>query len=480
MKDEYRREMEQLGPRQEELERLYTMIEGGTFMKRKMKLGCRAVAAIAVCAVLMVSAAAAAAPTVWDALMAQLGVFAPYSQTIEGVSCTDQGIEIQVLRTLADDLTAQIYFTVQDVEQDRLDQLLTLTGRLTAGVEQQRDEKDPSVFIGGGFPSTRYFTLVSYEPETKTALLSATIHYYEDAQPTREAELSITGMTTRLGTLYSNVVTIPCASVTGEVLKSLPVGKNDTVILTPGDVVNSGYTNSILPSKKVVLAPGQTPMAIKGTEDMRVSSMGFASDGCFHILLDFAEGVKRGRSVFTGELNPLFCTLWDGVGGDDRLYTFQETLMEGGGSVDILFPLITVDDLGKLQSCEAGLYGDYLRPGTDIEGNWSVQFELEYYPSATLDWTGELDGCQVRQVTISPLSVTMYSNNTGTFADAELCAVMKDGTTVTAEPGSGRYANMEAVGGKGYDAFNTWKFTEPVEVEDIVSLTLRGGTIPVN
>ena len=49
MRDEYRREMEQFGPTQEELDRLCDMIEGGTIMKRKIWLGCRAAAALAVC-----------------------------------------------------------------------------------------------------------------------------------------------------------------------------------------------------------------------------------------------------------------------------------------------------------------------------------------------------------------------------------------------------------------------------------------------
>ena len=35
LSEQYKREMERFGPRQEELERLYTLIEGGTDMKWK-------------------------------------------------------------------------------------------------------------------------------------------------------------------------------------------------------------------------------------------------------------------------------------------------------------------------------------------------------------------------------------------------------------------------------------------------------------
>lgn len=136
LKDRYKQELERLGPGQEELERLYTLIEGGTDMKWKKWLGRRAVAAIAVCAALTLTATAAAVPAVWQSLQEHLGPFAPYAQTIKGASCSDQGIKIQILSALSDDLAARFYLSVQDVEGDRLNQFLELTGRLTAGEEK--------------------------------------------------------------------------------------------------------------------------------------------------------------------------------------------------------------------------------------------------------------------------------------------------------------------------------------------------------
>ena len=474
MRDEYRREMEQFGPTQEELDRLCGMIEGGTIMKRKMWLGCRAAAALAVCAALTLTAAVAAAPTVWDALTEELGLFGPYAQVVEGASCTDQGIRLQVVNALSDDLEAKVYFTLQDLEQDRLNEYLSLSGTLTAGVAEANEGKDPSVIIGSGFPSTRYFELVSYDPDTKTALLRAAINYDEDAQPSHEAELSITGMSTRQSKIKTD---IPCAAATGATLKSLPVTKADQVVFKPSDIINSGYTDDVLPSRKVVLAPEQNPMPIAGTEDMWVSSMGFASDGCLHIRLGFAEGV-RPRLFQDGE-SDLLTGLYGETSGDGTRYSsvFQQTLVKGG--LDILYPLIRVEDLDELQTCEMALAGTYFRPGLDLEGDWTVEFNMDYYSSVTLDWTGEIDGSYVREVSISPLSVTMYSSNTGSFAYTDLYAVKKDGSIITAQPSAARYANMGADGGKGWDAFNAWKFDEPVNLADIVSLTLKDASIPV-
>lgn len=499
MKEEYRREMEQLGPRPEELKRLYAVIEGGTEMKKAKRLGGKA-AAVLVCAALMVTAAAAAtAPAVWEALQARLGAFAPYAQTIEGAACADQGVEVRVLSAISDDLEARVYLSVQDVEEDRLNEFLTLDGKLVAGEEKALEGDSVSGLRMIEPFSTSRFELVSYDAKTKTALLSARVSYDELTQPNGAARLDITGMTTRKGSMRGSV---SCASVTGAELKSLPAGENDKVIFKlyhvrrfgndPKYVYDNG-TDYFLPDEQVVLAPGQTPMGIEGTEDMRVSSMGFASDGCFHIRLEFADGVapetfeitdfdmETGTNLTAGQISSMLsCDL---IGNEDdvdmKFVVVRETLVEGG--MDVLFPLLKAEDLKEIQSRQARVYGTYTRPGTAIEGSWSTEFELDYYPSTVLGWTGELAGWQVKRVTVSPLSVTMNSNASGGLR-IPLYAVKKDGSAVAAQPSTSGYHNVGAMSGgeDRWEAYTTWKFEEPVEVEDVVSLKLGDAVIPVN
>ena len=480
MKEEYRREMEQLGPRPEELERLYRVMEGGAEMKKTKRLGGKA-AAVLVCAALMVTAAAAATvPAVWEALQDRLGAFAPYAQTIEGAACADQGVEVRVLSAISDDLEAWVYLSVRDVEEDRLNEFLTLDGKLTAG-EAKEPEEGSVLWMWFTEPfSTSRFELVSYDAETKTALLSARVSYDAWTQPNGAARLDITGMTTQKGRMRGSV---SCASVTGAELKSLPAGENDKVIfklyhrLGLSKYVYDDGTDYFLPDEQVVLAPGQTPMDIEGTEDMRISSMGFASDGCFHIRLELAQGVAPELGEDDG-VSRLCISLSDGD-WDGDYYIYQERLVEGG--IDILFPLLKAENLEGIQSREAGIFGGYTRPGTDIEGSWSTEFELDYYPSTVLDWTGELDGWQVERVTVSPLSVTMKSNASGGL-DIPLYAVKKDGSTVAAQLGRSGYNNVGAMRREEekWEAYATWKFEEPVEVEDLVSLRLGDAVIPVN
>lgn len=440
-------------------------------MDRKQKLGCRAVLAIAACAVLTVTAAAAAIPAVWETMQDHLGAFAPYAQPVKGAYAADQGVKVQVLSALSDDLETRVYLSVQDMEGDRLDEHLTLEGRLENGERKDPDVEPPRVSVSTVVGSGQ-FDLISYDPEAKTALFSASVLYGEDKQPSQYARLSLTGMTTRKAKMNNDA---SLGAIGGEVLNSLPMGAEDRTILSPSDIINLGYTDDILPDEQVVLAPEQNPMPIEGTEDMWISSMGLASDGRFHIRLGFADGV----SILDEKDDHWFlCALLPYEIRDTLGEPYRETLVPGG--VDILFPLINAGNLEAIHGCTARFYGRYTRPGTDIQGTWDIQFPLEHYPSTVLGWTGEVTGRQVRQVTISPLSVTMYSNNAGGFASATLYAVKKDGSIVAAEPGTGRYSGVGPAGSTVWDAYNTWQFEEPVDVEDVASLTLHGVTIPVS
>ena len=186
MKDRYRCEMERLCPRPEELERLYAMLEEGAAVRQRKWIGRRA-AAVLLAAGLTLTAAAAAVPAVWNVLTDHLGSFAPYAQTVEGAACSSQGVRLQVVSALSDDLEAQVYLSVQDLEQDRLDECLSLSGRLVTGTEKKTEGESAPLSVGD--VGTSWFQLLSYDPDTKTALFSATVSYGDTAQPSQNAKL---------------------------------------------------------------------------------------------------------------------------------------------------------------------------------------------------------------------------------------------------------------------------------------------------
>ena len=350
---------------------------------------------------------------------------------------------------------------VRDVEGDRLDSQLTLRC---------------------GADSDLAGRLVEYDPESRTALFAAGMSYY---RPQTEGavglgttggavpdtlHLAVERLTTRQGELDAGA---SCAGVTAALLDSLPLGEGDRVVM---GVEESGYPASILPDERVVLAPGQTPMPLEGTGNVTISSMGFASDGRFHVRVAYAPGIGHGdldMGYFLARVYPR-----DERRTAEEKYWRATVITQVEGGLDVLFPLIKAGEGAELG--EVYFYGGYERPGVDIAGPWSIDFPLEHYPSTVLEWTGTLAGRRVDHVTVSPLTVTMDSDDTGGFSTAELTVVLKDGTEVPAACGPGRYANLgEGAGVEVWDAYNTWELERPVEVEEIDHLLLLGEHIPV-
>ena len=462
-RDEYRKEMDQVIWNEEQRERLRQVMARPN--SRPRRLTRRAVAAAAVAAALVLSAVAAGG-SVWHVIRAKQGPFSEIAQTVQGAVCTDQGIEIQVLSALADDVRAEIYFTVRDTAGDRLDDQLTL---------HRAEDSDMSG------------RLVEYDADSHTALFMASLSNYtpqaqsgggvfsvdgkKGAWIGEGTRLSLDGLTTRQGEMDAQA---SCAGVSDQLLQSLPLGAGDKVVL---GVEESGYTREILPDTQVVLAPNQTPMALEGTQDMTISSMGFASDGRFHIRVASAQGIDHedvDRGYFLAQVYPRD---EDKMGEEKYWLPMVITQVEGG--MDVMFPLIKAGEAHELG--QVYFHGRYQRPGVDITGSWSIDFSVDYHPSTVLTWTGEIAGRQVNHVTVSPLTVTMDSNDTGGFSTTDLYAVLRDGTEVTAKRSVGEYTNVsENQGSEVWEAYNTWNFERPVKVEEIAGLILLEEEIPMS
>ena len=177
-------------------EKAFTAKRGGSALRR-------GAAAALVCTALCVTAVAAG-PSLWQYIQARQGPFAGLAQTVEGAVCTSGGIEIQVLSALADDVRGEVYFTVRDVEGDRLDSQLTLRC---------------------GADSDLAGRLVEYDSESRTALFAAGMSYY---RPQTEGavglgttggavpdtlHLAVERLTTRQGELDAGlVIDLGCAA----------------------------------------------------------------------------------------------------------------------------------------------------------------------------------------------------------------------------------------------------------------------------
>lgn len=118
LEDTYRSEMDALCPDAQQMDRLLAVM--GEKRRKGVSRHVRTVlVAAAVVAALCVSALALS-PTLREALASALGSFGPYSQTVEGASAADQGIEIRVVSAVVDRNLARIFLEVQDKTGDRL------------------------------------------------------------------------------------------------------------------------------------------------------------------------------------------------------------------------------------------------------------------------------------------------------------------------------------------------------------------------
>ena len=126
--NDYRREMDGLRPSPAAVERLNRLLEEGAPARRSRRLGRRAAAALALCAALCVTAVAAG-PTLWDALEARLGPYAPFAAEVEGET-SGQGLRLELVKAVSDGYTARVYYTLTDETGDRLNGHTQVSGGL--------------------------------------------------------------------------------------------------------------------------------------------------------------------------------------------------------------------------------------------------------------------------------------------------------------------------------------------------------------
>ena len=145
-----------------------------------VRLGGRLLVAAALCALLSVSALAAS-PALRTALGQLLGNFAPYSQTIQGVSDEDQGLRFQVVSALSDQYRSTVYIAVEDLTGERFtDEAIIMACNIP------RQWGKVSISSQG--------ECVSYDPETHTALFRYSQTGYQRSQEVEKLELEVTSV----------------------------------------------------------------------------------------------------------------------------------------------------------------------------------------------------------------------------------------------------------------------------------------------
>lgn len=403
--------------------------------------------AIAAVICLLAVSTLAVSPTLRDTLAGLLGSFEPYSQTVDGVSVTDQGIQVRVLSTIADENDGMAYLEITDLTGNRLDES-TAYDRVWLGC-------------------------AAYDPDADTALFS-----YRIAPQDRNGDGTATISIGRFlpGVQKFEGVKLPWELVTDQKLETLTAEEIE------GETGNPA----------LVLKPGQTPAQLN-TDLFTLSSMGFDSRGDFHVQIAFADGVAAAElaTIYTETMEGAFAPNYD-----DRC--IDSILLENGKYLDITYTMYTIEHFGEFRVDD--LQGTVTTKPV-IEGEWSLTFPLEILPERTVTLEEILMDMHLETFRITAMSLRLET----ACADPEHPAYLKDfpvsifcqdGTSfrLTYSDWAALYqdeeGNMSDGGGmrsgiqtgekERYGALYLWSFPQAVDPADVVGVSIGQRYIPLN
>ncbi len=460
----YRREMDAAGPRPEQMERLLSAIrtQPERTPGRAGPVVRRVLVAAAVCAALALTALAVS-PTLREALVNALGRFQPYSQTVEGMSVTDQGIQVTVLSALSDGNTAQVYYEVRDLTGDRLDEFTDV--RLETGPANWGEEDGPQFFAFGGGS----YQCIRYDPEEKAALM--------------------------LGGLKGDGPAAEKLVLNMDIDQIQPGSRYETIPIDHGWMAEEPLKNLTLENGKVVLAPGQNPGALE-SEFFSLSSFGFGEDGVLHLLLKAkvdtsawdleASEVRYHGGSSRSDTAPYYprtaryaqTTDYRGMSDEEIELASPETSFAWNGETyfDCRTGITSADVAeGDVDWDEDIFAGLNTRP--IIHGEWHLTFPVEMVEQIRVDMTGSrtnINQTTAETLYLSVLGASLESDSHGTnnALGYKLTVYLSDGRML---PG----ISVDSTFHSGNYSVNHWTFPEPVEPEEVTAIAIGQWYVPI-
>ena len=418
-----------------------------------------ALIAAAVCVALTASALALS-PTLREALAATLGSFEPYAQEVEGVSATDQGIRISVVRAIADGDQGRVYLEVTDLEGDRLDAHTDLDG-----IDYSED------------------TAEAYDAEHHTALYMRRI---SDSQRNEDGTVTV-----RIKEIFPGIVRLGRVNeaekrVEGTIPLPQSLLGTDTLesfTLTAEDLEGCYSEESVQRRVgELVLTPNQTPAALD-TQLFSLSSAGFDREGYYHIQFEIADGVYLRDE--DGFLLPDF---W-GAEGDWELSSWHTVSFGGGKYYDVR--LNNVDDIRPapedIRALGPGTVTGSVTRKEAIRGEWELTFPLEIVPERTVATSDIIASMQMDRITLTAMGLKIEAHQTnpesrhsGTLGNFPIAVFLADGSVVHSE----RFGRIEfkhdADSNYTGEFWNVWELESAIDPAQVVGVSLGYWYVPID
>ncbi len=337
------------------------------------------VLAVSLCLILTIGVAAATIPSINNLLSIVSPDIALLLQPI-GIISEDNGIKMEVVAAMNDDEMAVVYFTMQDLTGNRIDDTLDI--------------------YNYSFNGARMFNIqvVNYDESTKTATLRM--------QANGGKKLNGKKVSFRMDSFLSDKI------IFNEIDTKVNLSdiiKTNTLQVTPLDMNNisggGGDLYKEFEKKGIinVLKPDEMNISIPNIDFMHISNIGYIEDN-LHIQTKWVgDGIDDhgglyfidtlGNDVNTNAANIYF--------GTDKLGNTEY----GHDYVEYIF------DMKDINLDEIRLMGYFVSNNKYTEGNWKTTFKLLSVKETKKITTNiKLDTLTINKVSVSPIGITLLCN----------------------------------------------------------------------
>lgn len=417
MKEAYQKALEKIRPsenlRQQTLNEMKTI-----FREKKNKKKCwwKIPAVIAVCSICLLGSLPVMAAFVpgFAELVALISPELAGMLTPVQLSCTDNGIRMQVEAVIQDEEEIVAYLTLQDLERDRIDESIDLYNYVIYGY------------------TTFTHQVIDYDEQLKKATIQIQAFGGEDSMPSDKTTVQVQSF---LGgeKEYQDVpiiVDIPQEEVQ-DVLSVEVCGGGGALIAE----LERKEDRTIH-----ILRPGERQTVRDDLNFVYLTGAGFV-DGKLHIQTWWAPSIDNHGFIELRNTNG------ENISASNVSFGLtEEGQAKGRETEDFCTDYIEyIFDISPTELDNYKIYGDFFADSVYTEGNWQVSFSSDTLRTITLTQKDLPELTGIKQIVISPLSVTLTGEET-ILNDLEL-NIEQEGKLLKLSPNGGGSRHTSSDGG---------------------------------
>lgn len=236
---------------------------------------------------------------------------------------------------------------------------------------------------------------------------------------------------------------------------------------------------------KTVLIPNQTPMAIEGADQVSISSVGYDSNGDFHIQFAFGEAVQELKDAVVYPV--IDRELYDRSGYYEEEGCYFLSL-EGGRYVDCRFENLAGYDLEEIlpTTCNARFWTQPL-----IRGEWSLTFPLEILPARSVATEEQISGMRVECLDLTAMTLRVSAayedpERGGYLGAFPAALILEDGAQVPLAYYDHRWLYVQdgvkstQAYGERYGVLGIWSYPRAIDPQDVAGVAIGLRYIPLD